>query len=770
LRLTVCTVSGNQTGNGRLGGAGGGIESRGKTLTITGCTISGNRSGDGDGAPGYTGGDGGGMWRSGTVTLTNCTISGNSTGGPSGQGAGLWCSALETEAITINNSTITDNEADAGGGIYHHRGPLTLGSTIVAENTAAAGPDFCLVDPETTAEAYHSLIGNNADSGFDPEDWPNSYIGVPGNLVDPGLDDLADNGGSTQTHAVLPGSLAIDNGHNEGLLFDQRGSGFLREAPPGYPADIGAYENQYQTELLGPVDYQEQDFALSDGGVWCGLETTHDGFLTLEAFDPSVGLRLFNERGKEVEQSRHHKNMQRIDYVVGTGETYYFELLGSGPVDVRLVNLIRHDGVNVYIDGTAGDDSCEYKPVESHQITIKGVEYHFQDDQVNFVEFVGRDGDDFARVVGTSHDEIVNVYPHGDTSGNQLVFQNDTTGFTIHVSESETFEVAGRGGTDTGIMHQTDGTDDVFWGRWDNDRHRNLATMFGGSMAYEHSVKTFVRTLSSYSAALIDFDNVTAAVEQVYLVGGDPIEIFKADPDEVVFEGQGGFKHTLVATEVYSLPKRGANVAYYVDSEWNETYHATYIAGIYVGRRADGSPYKYRSAKYATTYVSFENGYSQAPPDKVDNAYFWRSGDFDDVLYAEKNRAVWSMREDSFGTPRFRHIVTGGFASAPGTLRDGTRPTGGSAVAYFQANPGDILVPDPPSAPDTRKYDASGTWEVKAEGFDDIYGPGALLSPDGPSDSLLMALSFNKNRSDSQETDEATSINDEAIIGLVFGQ
>jgi hypothetical protein len=220
---------------------------------------------------------------------------------------------------------------------------------------------------------------------------------------------------------------------------------------------------------------------------------------------------------------------------------------------------------------------------------------------------------------------------------------------------------------------------------------------------------------------------------------------------------------------VYSLPKRGANVAYYDDSDRNETYHATYIAGIYVGERADGAEYKYRSAKYDTTYVSFENGYSQAPPDKVDKAFFWRSGNFNDVLYAERDRAVWSMRENSSGTPRFRHIVTGGFVSAPGTYRDGTWPTGGSAMAYFQTNPGDILDPDSPSAPDTRKYDASGTWEVKALGFDEIYGPGALLSPDGPSDSLLMALSFNRDRKDSQATDEASST-DAAVLALVFGE
>jgi hypothetical protein len=69
-------------------------------------------------------------------------------------------------------------------------------------------------------------------------------------LLDPVLGPLANNGGTTQTHALLPGSPAIDAGSSGGcrdnvgaqLATDQRG--FPRPALGGSAlrCDIGAFE------------------------------------------------------------------------------------------------------------------------------------------------------------------------------------------------------------------------------------------------------------------------------------------------------------------------------------------------------------------------------------------------------------------------------------------------------------------------------------------------------------------------------------------------
>jgi hypothetical protein len=67
---------------------------------------------------------------------------------------------------------------------------------------------------------------------------------MPGDTLtaDPQLLPLANNGGLTPTHALAAGSVALDAGNNAiGLVFDQRGDGYLREV--GAP-DIGAFEQQ----------------------------------------------------------------------------------------------------------------------------------------------------------------------------------------------------------------------------------------------------------------------------------------------------------------------------------------------------------------------------------------------------------------------------------------------------------------------------------------------------------------------------------------------
>ncbi|HVV97219.1 MAG TPA: choice-of-anchor Q domain-containing protein [Rhodanobacteraceae bacterium] len=64
--------------------------------------------------------------------------------------------------------------------------------------------------------------------------------------ADPLLGPLQDNGGPTLTHALLPGSPAIDAGANfRNFQFDQRGNGFPRSF--GIAPDIGAFERTITT-------------------------------------------------------------------------------------------------------------------------------------------------------------------------------------------------------------------------------------------------------------------------------------------------------------------------------------------------------------------------------------------------------------------------------------------------------------------------------------------------------------------------------------------
>jgi hypothetical protein len=67
--------------------------------------------------------------------------------------------------------------------------------------------------------------------------------------IDPGLGRLADHGGPTMTHALLPTSPAINAGNNvTGVPVDQRGAGFVRVI--GANIDIGAFEFDIDDVLL----------------------------------------------------------------------------------------------------------------------------------------------------------------------------------------------------------------------------------------------------------------------------------------------------------------------------------------------------------------------------------------------------------------------------------------------------------------------------------------------------------------------------------------
>ena len=91
--------------------------------------------------------------------------------------------------------------------------------------------------PSTTSglSRGHNLFGNSFDgSGYAASDLLD---------VDPRLGPLQDNGGPTQTMALLPGSPALNAGDNTGApTSDQRGPGFPRVV--GGTIDIGALEVQ----------------------------------------------------------------------------------------------------------------------------------------------------------------------------------------------------------------------------------------------------------------------------------------------------------------------------------------------------------------------------------------------------------------------------------------------------------------------------------------------------------------------------------------------
>ena len=227
LTLNQCSITDNTAA-----GKGGGIDNQG-TLTLTGSTISGDTA-TGNSARG------GGLYNEGTLTLVDSTIANNLVTGFASSGGAIYdqgriVGGVATYAtLTLADCTVAGNTANAVGGVggivNSVAAGATLDNTIVAMNTGG--------DLTGDASGSDNLIDNLGSSQI--------VNGHDGNIIglDPKLGPLSNNGGPTQTMALLGGSPAINSGSNalvpEGVTIDQRGALRIKDGT----VDIGAFEGE----------------------------------------------------------------------------------------------------------------------------------------------------------------------------------------------------------------------------------------------------------------------------------------------------------------------------------------------------------------------------------------------------------------------------------------------------------------------------------------------------------------------------------------------
>ena len=267
LQLTDSTVENNCTSNNIAKGkpcsstplgAGGGVTKSGgglyndlsSQMYIVRSTIANNRATRGGGLR-NTGGH---------VEIANSTISGNTA---NTRGGGI----LNSGTLWVSYSTIAFNTANAilggaseptfGGGIYvwgdgASPPPLVdIADTILALNTDNRGPEDaqaspdCYTDSTASKDTDFVSFGGNIFGLLNPNCTVAPAIdqaGTPQKALDPEIDGLAFNGGSTETHALRQNSPAIDMGATTSVFpcpsTDQRG----QARPSGLHCDVGAFE------------------------------------------------------------------------------------------------------------------------------------------------------------------------------------------------------------------------------------------------------------------------------------------------------------------------------------------------------------------------------------------------------------------------------------------------------------------------------------------------------------------------------------------------
>jgi hypothetical protein len=272
---------------------GAGIFNDGGKVTLTHSTIQNNEGVDGGGAlfngggevelsnstlrDNTTEGDGAALFNEGgEIILENCTISGNDA--TDGEGGGIFNEA--ESVVTLINSTVSANHAAFGGAGISNDGSLTLiNSTITANETEGAGGGIRTRLAASMTIAQSIIAGNRATEGNEVHNRVGTEPGIgvitvdaynlfgdssqsnlaafANDLFKPGASDLTatsdgnqptaldaildptlqNNGGATETHALVPGSPAL-NGAPTGPETDQRGL----QRPQGADFDIGAVE------------------------------------------------------------------------------------------------------------------------------------------------------------------------------------------------------------------------------------------------------------------------------------------------------------------------------------------------------------------------------------------------------------------------------------------------------------------------------------------------------------------------------------------------
>ena len=264
---------------------GGGIAAYLGTLNISLCVITNSHAAAGGNSGGIYLGDANGVVNldrstvsnntspndaggiriaQGTMKITSSAIVNNHASVSGGGGGGI----LNQATLSVNDSTISGNISNYGGAIS------TLGNgamTQLANVTITANSTQQLAsNPGATTSVLSSIIANPISGancagainslGHNIDSANSCNLSVPSDFfnTNPMLAQLANNGGPTLTHALLPGSPAIDQGDNfYSYKYDQRSIGFPRVL--GAAADIGAFEGvqvdkifAYGFEVLPP--------------------------------------------------------------------------------------------------------------------------------------------------------------------------------------------------------------------------------------------------------------------------------------------------------------------------------------------------------------------------------------------------------------------------------------------------------------------------------------------------------------------------------------
>ena len=199
---------------------------------------------------------------------------------------------------------------------------------------------------------------------------------------------------------------------------------------------------------------------LTESGKWYAVTASNTGTMTFEILLPAgvsrqtVVIEIGDASGNVTTTST---GQSRVDFNMTAGTTAWVRVStasGTGSLDdatIRLTNLVRQAGSQVFVIGTDRDDVISLAAGITHQLIVNGVQYAFDAGTVTNINIDGRGGNDTIRYIGSGSDETITIDGTVATIAGK--------GYTVGVQNAEYLDLDANGGNNTFRYYDTPGDD-----------------------------------------------------------------------------------------------------------------------------------------------------------------------------------------------------------------------------------------------------------------------------------------------------------------------
>jgi hypothetical protein len=240
-----------------------------------------------------------------------------------------------------------------------------------------------------------------------------------------------------------------------------------------------------ESYTIGAIDFlvlKSQTPAAGD--LWYSFRTVNGATLSVEADVTDVQLVLFDELLNRLATSEQVAGRQRLDYPAAADQVFWVQLSGTAEsVDVRIADLVSHEGTAVVIYGTASDDQFTFDASGAmRQISINGVGYQFAPAEAASFDFDGAGGNDDVQLLGSAGVDLAELRPRqARLEGN---------GYTVSAANVESATFDGGGGEDTVFLHGGPGADTLTAGGDAPGADPQRATLIGDGVSLTATAET----------------------------------------------------------------------------------------------------------------------------------------------------------------------------------------------------------------------------------------------------------------------------------------